>query len=120
LSHSQATSRLVPTLTEVLDASDLPSPERSRDQVFQLQQLFESSASDGLVLDKPSPAPPEHPEELDLELDLAFDPNGKSVSDDGLKQAVLAAVDTALAEFRLQLLAKLEPLFENKAPPRSS
>ena len=32
-----------------------------------------------------------------------------------LQQAVLAAVDAALAEFRAQLLAQLQPLFEKAA-----
>ena len=57
-----------------------------------LTEVLEVSALQGLELTKPDRSPCEP-----------------------LQQAVLAAVDAALAEFRAQLLAQLQPLFEKAA-----
>lgn len=119
MNPSQTTPRLVPTLTEVLEVSDLQSSERPPGAGVQVLPLFEVPALDGLALGEPRYVEPRRPADLDMALDLTFDLPCKLGPDDSFRAAVLSTVETALAEFRVQLLAKLEPLFETRTTQRS-
>lgn len=112
MSLSIATARVVPTLTEVLEVSTLQVIETLRTEALPAGTSAIASATTSAATAVEAPG--------DLAGYLAdASAIGHAEPADPLRQAVLSAVDAALAQFRVHLLAQLEPLFDSGAAQQS-
>lgn len=116
MSLSIATARVVPTLTEVLEVSTLQVIETLRTEASPAGTSAIASATTSAATAVEAPG--------DLAGQLAgyladASAIGHAEPADPLRQAVLSAVDAALAQFRVHLLAQLEPLFDSGAAQQS-
>ncbi|MCV2355468.1 hypothetical protein LNV09_15060 [Paucibacter sp. B2R-40] len=96
MSSAAKVERQVPTLTEVLEEATLASPPELR--IAQAPEL-----------------------EVDLDLDASPELGLAAAQgeEDQLRLALLGVVDAAMAEFRIELLSRLELLLDRGMAPRS-
>lgn len=120
MSLSIATARVVPTLTEVLEVSTLQVIETLRTEALPAGTSATTSAATSAITSAATAV--EAPGDLAGQLaGYLADASaiGHAEPADPLRQAVLSAVDAALAQFRVHLLAQLEPLFDRRSAQQS-